>query len=81
MNQTIYGSNFNNPYGIPNASWCRLNVVNCSPPGYMVACPSNPDQLGYLSIFRNSTNRITVCSNLEFRNGAIVYLEDIISFD
>ena len=37
MNQTVYGSNFTNPYGIPNASWCRLNVVNCSPPGYMVA--------------------------------------------
>ena len=50
MNQTIYGSNFTNPYGIPNASWCKLNVVNCSPPGYMTACPSNSKQLGYLSL-------------------------------
>ena len=47
----IYESNhlwtkLSSPYGTPNPSWCRLNVTNCSPPGYMSACPSNPDQLG-----------------------------------
>ena len=80
MNQTVYGSGFSSPYGIPNASWCKLNVVNCSPPSYMSACPSNPDQLGYLSIFKKNSNQITVCSNLEFKNGAIVYLRDDIDF-
>ena len=80
MNQTVYGSNFTSPYGIPNPSWCKLNVVNCSPPSYMTACPINPDQLGYLSIFKKNNKQISICTNLEFKNGAIVYIEDIISF-
>ena len=56
MNQTIYGIKLLSPYGTPNGSWCRANVTNCSPPGYMSACPSNPDQLGYLSVFKSSSN-------------------------
>ena len=81
MNDHVYGMNLLSPYGTPNGSWCRVNVTNCSPPGYMTACPSNPDQLGYLSIFRNIDNQIVVCSNLEFRNNSIIYLENIISFE
>ena len=81
MNQTIYGLKLSSPYGTPNPSWCRLNVTNCSPPGYMSACPSNPDQLGYLSVFKVSTNQIKVCSNLEYKNGSIVYLEDSVSYE
>ena len=81
MNQTIYGLKFSSPYGTPNASWCRLNVTNCSPPGYMSACPSHPDQLGYLSVFKISSNKIKVCSNLEYKNGSTVYLEDTIGYE
>ena len=81
MNQTIYGMKLLSPYGTPNGSWCRVNVTNCSPPGYMSACPSNPAQLGYLSVFKSSSNQIKVCSNLEYKNGSIVYLEDIISYE
>ena len=81
MNQTIYGMKLLSPYGTPNGSWCRVNVTNCSPPGYMSACPSNPAQLGYLSVFKSSGNQIKICSNLEYKNGSIVYLEDIISYE
>jgi prepilin-type N-terminal cleavage/methylation domain-containing protein len=81
MNQTIYGMKLLSPYGTPNGSWCRVNVTNCSPPGYMSACPSNPAQLGYLSVFKSSGSQIKICSNLENKNGSIVYLEDIVSYE
>ena len=47
MNQSVYGMNFESPFGQSNPSWCRINVTNCSPPGFMRACPSHPDQGGY----------------------------------
>ena len=81
INQTIYGMKLLSPYGTPNGAWCRVNVTNCSPPGYMSACPSNPAQLGYLSVYKSSANQIKVCSNLENKNGSIVYLEDVISYE
>ena len=81
INQTIYGMKLLSPYGTPNGSWCRVNVTNCSPPGYMTACPSNPAQLGYLSVFKSSSNQIKICSNLENKDGSIVYLENIISYE
>jgi|TARA_X000000950_G_C13808560_1_gene616646 prepilin-type N-terminal cleavage/methylation domain-containing protein len=81
MNQTIYGIKLLSPYGTPNGSWCRVNVTNCSPPGYMSACPSNPDQLGYLSVFKSSSNQIKICSNLEYKSGSIIYLEDIVYYE
>ena len=81
MNDTIYGLDFKSPYGMANPSWCKINVTNCSPPGYMSACPSNPDQLGYLSIFKHNNTTIKVCSNLEYSSGKTVYIEDLISFE
>ena len=77
MNQTVYGMNWTSPFygNPPYGSWCRINVTNCNPPGYMSACPSNPDQLGYLSIFKTTDNNIKICSNLEYANGSIVYIE------
>ena len=81
MNQTIYGLKILSPYGTPNGSWCRLNVTNCSPPGYMSACPSHPDQLGYLSVFKVNSNKIKICSNLEYKNASTVYLEDTIEYE
>ena len=81
MNDTVYGLNFASPYGKANPSWCKLNVTNCNPPGYMSACPSNPKQLGYLSIFKSSDDIIKVCSNLEYASGSIVYLENSTTFE
>tara|TARA_B100001027_G_scaffold212149_1_gene181180 strand:- start:687 stop:1196 length:510 start_codon:yes stop_codon:yes gene_type:complete len=80
MNQTIYGMKMVSPAGTKNPSWCRVNVTNCSPPGYMSGCPSNPDQIGYLSVFKQSSNQIKICTNLEYSNG-IIYIEDILSFE
>ena len=76
-----YKQKFQSPYGMANPSWCKINVTNCSPPGYMSACPSNPDQLGYLSIFKHNNTTIKVCSNLEYSSGKTVYIEDLISFE
>tara|TARA_B100001079_G_C16331719_1_gene479428 strand:+ start:598 stop:1131 length:534 start_codon:yes stop_codon:yes gene_type:complete len=81
MNDTVYGLDFVSPYGMANPSWCKLNVTNCNPPGYMSGCPSNPSQLGYLSIFKSSNNTIKVCSNLEYESGSIVYLENSTTFE
>ena len=81
MNDTIYGLDFVSPYGMANPSWCKLNVTNCNPPGYMSGCPSNPDQLGYLSIFKSSSTTIKVCSNLEYSSGSTVYIENSASFE
>jgi len=34
-----------------------------------------------LSVFKVSTNQIKVCSNLEYKNGSIVYLEDSVFYE
>ena len=81
MNDTVYGLDFKSPFGMANPSWCKINVTNCNPPGYMSACPSNPDQLGYLSIFKQNDTTINVCSNLEYTSGQTVYIEDLIIFE
>ena len=81
MNETVYGLDFVSPYGMANPSWCKLNVSNCSPPGYMSGCPTNPDMLGYLSIFKSSSNTIKVCSNIDYTSGATIFIEDSITFE
>ncbi len=81
MNDTIYGLDFESPYGMANPSWCKLNVTNCNPPGYMSACPSNPKQLGYLSVFKSNSNTITVCSNLEYSGNSITYIQNSITYE
>ena len=84
MNHNIYGMNWQSPfYGSnpPSGSWCRLNVTNCSPPGYMTACPSHPDQGGYLSIFKLNTSTIKICSNLGYSTGSTVYIESNINYE
>ena len=83
MNDTIYGLNFQSPYNTQSKypSWCKINVTNCNPPGYMTACPSHPEQAGYLSIFKHNNSTIKVCSNLEFVSGQTVYIENLISFE
>ena len=81
MNETVYGLDFVSPYGMANPSWCKLNVSNCNPPGYMSGCPTHPDMLGYLSIFKSSSNTIKVCSNLEYSSGSTVFIENSASFE
>ena len=80
MNQTIYGMNFKSPYGQANASWCKINVTNCSPPGFMNACPSHPDQGGYLSIYRLNNTTVRVCSNLGWSTGSTEYMQTDITY-
>ena len=84
MNQTIYGMNWQSPfYGSspPYGSWCRLNVTNCSPPGYMNSCPSHADQGGYLSVFKLNASTIKICSNLGNSTGSTVYIESNVNYE
>ena len=84
MNQTVYGMNWTSPFyggNPPYGSWCKLNVTNCSPPGYMTACPSHAQQGGYLSIFKVNANTIKICSNLGNSSGQTKYIENTISYE
>ena len=84
MNQNVYGLGWTSPfYGSnpPYGSWCRLNVTNCSPPGYMTACPSHSQQAGFLSIFKINSSTIKVCSNLGHNSGSNSYIENLITFE
>ena len=80
MNQSVYGMNFESPFGQSNPSWCRINVTNCSPPGFMRACPSHPDQGGYLSIYRFNNTTVRVCSNLGRSTGSTKYIQTDIKY-
>lgn len=83
MNAHIYGLNWKSPFypgEWPNASWCRINVTNCSPPVYMAGCPRNVLQKGYLSVYVIDATRMGVCSNLGNSTGATVYFENEISY-
>ena len=84
MNQNIYGMNWESPfYGSspPYGSWCKLNVTNCSPPGFMTACPSHSQQGGYLSVFKLDAYRIKICSNLGNSSGSTKYMETTVSYE
>ena len=84
MNQTVYGMNWTSPFygnNPPYGSWCKLNVTNCNPPGYMTACPSHAQQGGYLSIFKLNAKTIKVCSNLGNSSGQTKYIENTISYE
>ena len=84
MNEDIYGMNWKSPFyssSPPYGSWCRLNVTNCSPPGYMSACPSHPQQGGYVSVFKLNPSTIKICSNLGDSTGSTKYLESTINYE
>ena len=84
MNQSVYGLSWTSPfYGSnpPYGSWCRLNVTNCSPPGYMTTCPTHSQQAGYLSVFKLNASTIKVCSNLGQNSGSNSYIENLIYFE
>ena len=46
MDNFIYGGGFKNPYGNSSGSRCRLNVYNCSPPGYANNCIGDRGMMG-----------------------------------
>ena len=84
MNQNIYGLNWQSPFYGPNppyGSWCRLNVTNCDPPGYMTSCPSHRDHGGYLSVFKLNDTTIKICSNLGNSTGSTQYIESNVNFE
>ena len=84
MNHDIYGMNWKSPFyssNPPYGSWCRLNVTNCSPPGYMSACPSHSEQGGYLSVFKLNSKTIKICSNLGYSSGSTKYIESTINYE
>ena len=80
MNQTIYGMKLLSPYGTPNGSWCRVNVTNCQPAGYMRGCPTNSAMSGYMSVFKLNNTTIRVCSNLGRSTGSIKYFQTDITY-
>ena len=80
MNQSVYGMSFESPFNSGNPSWCKINVTNCSPPGFMSACPSHVDQAGYLSIFKYNNTTIRVCSNLGTSTGSTKYMQTDITY-
>lgn len=83
MNQTIYGMNWTSPFypsGPPNGSWCRVNVTNCQPAGYMRGCPTNSAMSGYMSIFKLNNTTIRICSNLGRSTGSTKYFQTDITY-
>ena len=81
MNQTVYGMGMVNPFKPSNASWCRVNVSNCMPPGYMTACPSVGQLSGFSTIFKVDSNTIRICSNAGNLSGSVDLLMDDAAFD
>ena len=83
MNQTIYGMDLTSPFypsQPPNGSWCRVNVTNCQPAGYMRGCPTNSAMSGYMSIFKLNNTTIRVCSNLGRSTGSTKYFQTDITY-
>ena len=83
MNQTVYGMNFISPFypsKPPNGSWCRVNVTNCQPAGYLRGCPTHSDISGYMSIFKLNYTTIRVCSNYGRSTGSTKYFQTDITY-
>tara|TARA_B100000686_G_C16605423_1_gene870918 strand:- start:842 stop:1096 length:255 start_codon:yes stop_codon:yes gene_type:complete len=81
MNQNLYSLNINSPYwgtNPPYVSWCKINVTNCFPPGYLVGCPDDKRMTGKMSIYKSSETEISICTNVGIENDtAILLLEKI----
>ena len=81
MNQTVYGMGMTNPFKPSNPSWCRVNVSNCSPPGYLSTCPSEGQLSGFSTIFKVDSDTIRICSNAGSLSGSVDLLTDDVAFD
>ena len=77
MDNFIYGGGFQNPYGNPTGSRCRLNVVNCSPPGFLNGCISSPGMMGLRVA---TTTTLETCSTFKTSTG-VDYIKNTISFE
>ena len=83
MNQHLYSSNIQNPYwgnNPPFPSWCKINVTNCDPPGYLTSCPTDIRMTGNMSIFKSSSTQITVCSNVGIENNNAILISNKIEY-
>jgi hypothetical protein len=76
MDYFIYGGGFTNPYGNSNGSRCRLNVYNCSPPGFANGCIGDRGMMG-LRVTSGST--IESCSTFLTSSGN-EYIRNTIGF-
>ena len=76
MDYFIYGGGFTNPYGNSNGSRCRLNVYNCSPPGFANGCIGDRGMMG-LRVTSGST--IESCSTFLTSSG-YEYIKNTIGF-
>ena len=81
MNQTVYGMGMTNPFKPSNPSWCRVNVSNCMPPGYLNTCPSESQLSGFSTIFKVDSDTIRICSNAGSLSGSVNLLTDDVAFD
>tara|TARA_Y100001935_G_C17055996_1_gene384367 strand:- start:91 stop:669 length:579 start_codon:yes stop_codon:yes gene_type:complete len=81
MNQNLYSLNINSPYwgtNPPFGSWCKINVTNCFPPGYLDGCPDDKRMTGKIAIYKSSETDISVCTNVGIENNtAVLLLEKI----
>ena len=81
MNQNLYSLNINSPYwgtNPPYGSWCKINVTNCFPPGYLGGCPDDTRMTGKMAIYKSSETEIAVCTNVGIENDtAILLLEKV----
>ena len=77
MDSFIYGGGFKNPYGNSNGSRCRLNVVNCDPPGFINGCIEDRGMMG-LRLDINS--RIIESCSAYLSTTGIEYIKTTISY-
>ena len=84
MNQNLYSLNINSPYwgtNPPYGSWCKINVTNCSPPGYLDSCPDDKRMTGKIAIYKSSETDISVCTNVGIENNTAVLLLEKIPYE
>ena len=84
MNHNLYSLNINSPYwgnNRPYDSWCKINVTNCFPPGYLGGCPSDKRMTGKIGIYKISETEISVCTNVGIDNDTAVLLSENIPYN
>ena len=81
MNQHLYSLSITSPYwgnNPPYSSWCKINITNCAPPGYLDGCPNDKRMTGKIAIYKSSNSEVSVCTNVGLENNtAILMLETI----
>ena len=78
MDNFIYGGGFTNPYGNSNGSRCRLNVVNCSPPGFLNGCIGDRGMMG---LRVDASLRIIESCSAYLTSAGLEYIKTNISYE